>query len=209
MKFRPYKIIISLSDIFSAKPKRKPPPATARHLAHLTHPHLMTSATATTTTTSPFYAAAPSPRTAAPPPLLRHRFSLRPSLTRPSRFPSLGVALKSSSVADDVHSPSSSSSSSSSSLESDDPEMEELKLKAEKVGSRIRVTAPLKVYHVPKVPEVELTGKEGVVKQFVGLWKGKRISANLPYKVQFEVEVEGRGAVRVSAHLKEDEFEFI
>ncbi|KAL9260215.1 Ferredoxin-thioredoxin reductase subunit A2, chloroplastic-like protein [Drosera capensis] len=155
----------------------------------------MTSATATTTTTSPFYAAAPSPRTAAPPPLLRRRFSL----TRPSRFPSLGVALKSSSVADDVHSPSPSSS--------DDPEMEELKLKAEKVGARIRVTAPLKVYHVPKVPEVELTGKEGVVKQFVGLWKGKRISANLPYKVEFEVEVEGRGVVRVSAHLKEDEFE--
>ncbi|KAL9258136.1 Ferredoxin-thioredoxin reductase subunit A2, chloroplastic-like protein [Drosera capensis] len=167
----------------------------------------MTSTTSAAAATSPFYAGAPSPRTAAPPPLLRRRFSLRPSLTRPSRFPSLGVALKSSSVADDVHSPSSSSSSSE--LESDDPEMEELKLKAEKVGSRIRVTAPLKVYHVPKVPEVELTGKEGVVKQFVGLWKGKRISANLPYKVEFEVEVEGRGALRVSAHLKEDEFEFI
>lgn len=77
------------------------------------------------------------------------------------------------------------------------------------VGSRIRVTAPLKVYHVPKVPEIEITGLEGVIKQYVGLWKGKRISANLPYKVEFVTEIPGRGPVKFFAHLKEDEFELI
>ncbi|XP_028793534.1 uncharacterized protein LOC114749208 [Neltuma alba] len=77
------------------------------------------------------------------------------------------------------------------------------------VGSRVRVTAPLKVYHVPKVPELEITGLEGEIKQYVGLWKGKRISANLPYKVEFVTEIPGRGPVKFFAHLKEDEFEFI
>lgn len=78
-----------------------------------------------------------------------------------------------------------------------------------KIGARVRVKVPLKVYHVPRVPEVDITGMEGELKQYVGLWKGKRISANLPYKVQFVVDVEGRGAVKFFAHLKEDEFEYI
>uniref|UniRef100_A0A7N0UH77 Ferredoxin thioredoxin reductase alpha chain domain-containing protein n=1 Tax=Kalanchoe fedtschenkoi TaxID=63787 RepID=A0A7N0UH77_KALFE len=78
-----------------------------------------------------------------------------------------------------------------------------------KVGSRVRVKVPLKVYHVPKVAEVDLTGKEGVIKQYVGVWKGKRISANLPYKVEFQAEVPERGVVKFSAHLREDEFEVI
>ena len=68
---------------------------------------------------------------------------------------------------------------------------------------------PLKVYHVPRIPEVDLTGMEGVIKQYVGLWNGKRISANLPYKVQFIEEIEGRGPVKFFAHLKEDELEFL
>lgn len=68
---------------------------------------------------------------------------------------------------------------------------------------------PLKVHHVPRVPEVDLSGKEGVLKHYVGVWKGKRISANLPYKVEFFIEVEGRGPVKFFAHLKEDEFEYI
>lgn len=78
-----------------------------------------------------------------------------------------------------------------------------------KVGSRVRVTAPLKVYHVNRVPEVDLEGMEGKLKDYVAVWKGKRISANLPYKVEFFKEIEGRGPVKFVAHLKEDEFDFI
>lgn len=77
------------------------------------------------------------------------------------------------------------------------------------VGARVRVTAPLKVYHVVRVPEVELMGMEGLIKDYVAVWKGKRISANLPYKVQFVKEIEGRGPVKFFTHLKEDEFEFL
>ncbi|KAJ4961568.1 hypothetical protein NE237_021478 [Protea cynaroides] len=78
-----------------------------------------------------------------------------------------------------------------------------------KIGARVRVKAPLKVYHVPKVPEFDLTGMEGELKLYVGLWKGKRISANLPFKVEFVTEIEGRGIVKFFAHLKEDEFDYV
>ncbi|OWM72629.1 ferredoxin-thioredoxin reductase, variable chain-like [Punica granatum] len=78
-----------------------------------------------------------------------------------------------------------------------------------RIGARVRVTAPVKVYHVPRVPEVDLTGMEGVLKQNVAIWKGKRVSANLPLKVEFVKDIEGRGPVKFFAHLKEDEFEFI
>ncbi|XWS39640.1 hypothetical protein CRYUN_Cryun18bG0072300 [Craigia yunnanensis] len=78
-----------------------------------------------------------------------------------------------------------------------------------KIGARVMVKVPLKVYHVPRVPELDLTGMEGVIKQYVGLWKGKRISANLPYKVEFIEEIEGRRPVKFFAHLKEDELEFL
>lgn len=80
-----------------------------------------------------------------------------------------------------------------------------------KVGSKVRVTVPLKVYHVPKVPELDLEGRIGTLKQYVAVYKGKQISANLPYKVDFVVDdLEGRSApVKFSAHLKEDEFEFL
>ena len=78
-----------------------------------------------------------------------------------------------------------------------------------KIGSRVRVSVPLKVYHVPRVPEIDLTGMEGVLKQYVAVWKGKRISVNLPYKIEFVKEIEGRGNVKFFAHLKEDEFEFV
>lgn len=81
---------------------------------------------------------------------------------------------------------------------------------AEKVGRRVRVKVPLRVYHVPKAPGLDLMGTEGTIKQYVGLWKGKRISANLPFKVEFHVAVEGQPSpVRLFAHLKEDEFEYL
>lgn len=78
-----------------------------------------------------------------------------------------------------------------------------------RIGARVRVKVPLKVYHVPRVPEIGLMGLEGVLKQYVAIWKGKRISANLPFKVEFIKDIEGRGPVKFSAHLKEDEFDFI
>ncbi|KAH7571210.1 hypothetical protein JRO89_XS05G0267600 [Xanthoceras sorbifolium] len=78
-----------------------------------------------------------------------------------------------------------------------------------KIGSRIKVKVPLKVYHVPRVEEVDLTGMEGVLKKYVANWKGKRISANLPYKVEFVTQIEGRGPVKFVAHLKEDEFDYL
>lgn len=102
--------------------------------------------------------------------------------------------------------PSSSSDASSSS--GVDAEAEA----AGKVGARVRVKAPVKVYHVPKVPELELKGMEGEIKQYVGLWKGKRISANLPFRVEFVLPegVEGRpGPLKFVAHLREDELEFL
>ncbi|CAA7023435.1 unnamed protein product [Microthlaspi erraticum] len=109
------------------------------------------------------------------------------------------VAVKSADSVDAEADPSSSPSSE-----------EEIEAEAKaKVGSTVRVTAPLKVYHVNRVPEVDLEGMEGKLKDYVAVWKGKRISANLPYKVEFFKEIEGRGPVKFVAHLKEDEFEFI
>ncbi|KAK2635131.1 hypothetical protein Ddye_029923 [Dipteronia dyeriana] len=96
--------------------------------------------------------------------------------------------------------------SASAPASSDEEEEEE---EAAKIGSRIKVKVPLKVYHVPRVPEVDLTDMEGVIKQYVVNWKGKRISANLPYKVQFITQIEGRGPVKFFAHLKEDEFDYL
>ncbi|CAA6673383.1 unnamed protein product [Spirodela intermedia] len=81
------------------------------------------------------------------------------------------------------------------------------------VGARVRVTAPVKVYHIQKVPDLDLMGMEGVIKQYAGLWKGKRISANLPFKVEFVFPdgIQGRrpGPLKFFAHLKDDEFEFL
>ncbi|OIV94180.1 hypothetical protein TanjilG_04107 [Lupinus angustifolius] len=85
----------------------------------------------------------------------------------------------------------------------DDQEQEE-----SKIGARVKVKVPLKVYHIPKVAEFDLTGLEGEIKQYVALWKGKRISANFPYKVQFLTDIQGR-PVKFFAHLKEDEFHYL
>lgn len=78
-----------------------------------------------------------------------------------------------------------------------------------KIGAKVWVKVPLKVYHVPRVPKVDLIGMEGVLKQYVAVFKGKKISANLPYKVEFVSQVEGRGSVKFFAHLKEDEFDYL
>ncbi|KAL5215181.1 hypothetical protein ABZP36_004333 [Zizania latifolia] len=79
---------------------------------------------------------------------------------------------------------------------------------APKIGKRVRITALVRVHHVPKAPDLDLRGMEGVVKQYVGVWKGRRITANLPLKVEFELRVDGQDKpVRFFAHLREDEFE--
>jgi hypothetical protein len=81
---------------------------------------------------------------------------------------------------------------------------------APKIGRRVRVTAPLRVYHVLKAPDLDIQGMEGVVKQYVCVCKGKRITANLPFKVEFQLAVEGQPKpVRFFTHLREDEFEFV
>ncbi|KAM0834585.1 hypothetical protein ACQ4PT_063500 [Festuca glaucescens] len=81
---------------------------------------------------------------------------------------------------------------------------------APKIGKRVRVTAPLRVYHVVKAPDLDIQGLEGVIKQYVGVWKGKRITANFPFKVEFQVTVETQPKpVKLFVHLREDEFEYI
>lgn len=81
---------------------------------------------------------------------------------------------------------------------------------ANKVGKRVRVTAPVRVHHVAKAPGLDLRGMEGVVKQYVGVWKGKRITANLPFKVEFELKLDGQDKpVRFIAHLRERELEIV
>ncbi|KAL2649905.1 hypothetical protein R1flu_018033 [Riccia fluitans] len=77
-----------------------------------------------------------------------------------------------------------------------------------KPGSKIRVTVSVPVYHVMKLPNLNLKGMEGEVKDYVVEWKGKTISATLPYKVHFVQEVDGK-AVKFFAHLRDDEFEVI
>ncbi|KAK4414480.1 Ferredoxin-thioredoxin reductase, variable chain [Sesamum alatum] len=99
----------------------------------------------------------------------------------------------------------------SSTLDHDSVSDEGLKAES-RIGARVRVKEPVKVYHVAKVPELDLTGKIGVLKQYVGVHNGKKISANLPYKVEFVAdEVLGRDGkpVKFTAHLREDEFEFL
>ncbi|KAF9587196.1 hypothetical protein IFM89_039585 [Coptis chinensis] len=91
-------------------------------------------------------------------------------------------------------------------LKADSPSEAAANSEESKIGARVRVKVPLKVYHVPKVPELDLSGMEGELKQYVGFWKGKHISANLPFKVQFFAQVPDRdGPVKFLAHLKEDE----
>ncbi|KAJ6719971.1 FERREDOXIN-THIOREDOXIN REDUCTASE VARIABLE CHAIN [Salix viminalis] len=75
-----------------------------------------------------------------------------------------------------------------------------------KIGAKVRVKVPVKVYHVARVAEeLDLCGLEGEVKQYVNQWKGRRVSANLPYKIQFVLS----GGVKFFAHLREDELEFL
>jgi hypothetical protein len=74
----------------------------------------------------------------------------------------------------------------------------------------VKVIKPLKVYHVPKTPQgFELLGREGTVVSNEALYKGKVLSPNDPFKVQFNfTDAEGKEK-KVLAHLSDDELELI
>lgn len=76
-------------------------------------------------------------------------------------------------------------------------------------GARVKVTQPITVHHVGKFKSgLNLQGMSGKVIGDVRQYEGKELSANLPWKVEFEVENEG-GTVKVVAHLNEDEIEVV
>lgn len=80
------------------------------------------------------------------------------------------------------------------------------------VGDAVRVVESVVVYHVPKKNQgVDLKGMEGQVVSDARQYKGKEISANLPWKVQFEMEAEepGKKNTKFFAHLEEHEMERI
>ena len=68
-------------------------------------------------------------------------------------------------------------------------------------GTRVRVTAELTVFHVPKHPQLQLQGLEGEVVENVVNYKGAKISANLPYRVQFIRPQEGKKDLKFFSHL--------
>lgn len=71
-----------------------------------------------------------------------------------------------------------------------------------KEGAKVRVTAPIEVYHVGKFKDgLKLQGLEGTVVQNVTQYNGIELSANLPWKVQFEVPAGDGKPVKVLAHL--------
>jgi WD repeat-containing protein 35 len=71
-------------------------------------------------------------------------------------------------------------------------------------GTKIKVKGSLKVYHVPKNPELDIDGLEGEVKEVVTTFKGKPVSATFPYKVQLVTK--GEESRKFFVHLKDDEF---
>lgn len=69
-------------------------------------------------------------------------------------------------------------------------------------GDKVKVCQSAIVFHVPKTPEVDLQSWEGEVADVLYEFKGKPISANLPYKVKFQ-----KDGKPFFAHLREDEIE--
>eukprot|EP01025_Chloroclados_australasicus_P003446 TRINITY_DN10813_c0_g1_i1.p2 TRINITY_DN10813_c0_g1~~TRINITY_DN10813_c0_g1_i1.p2 ORF type:complete len:145 (+),score=19.02 TRINITY_DN10813_c0_g1_i1:171-605(+) len=74
-------------------------------------------------------------------------------------------------------------------------------------GAKVKVTSDLKVYHVPGFKSgIDLQGKEGEVVQNVTEYQGVELSPNYPWKVQFEVEKNGK-MKSFFCHLDEDELQ--
>lgn len=76
-------------------------------------------------------------------------------------------------------------------------------------GAKVRVSKSIQVFHVGKFKDgLDLKGRVGTIVQDVSVYEGKELSATLPYKVEFSVE-DGDKAVKVLAHLEEDELEAV
>ena len=60
-------------------------------------------------------------------------------------------------------------------------------------GTRVRVKQSIMVYHAPKRKEgLDLEGMEGEVLAYVDDYKGKKLSSNLPVKVRFLLDNDGK-----------------
>ncbi|PNH02746.1 Ferredoxin-thioredoxin reductase, variable chain [Tetrabaena socialis] len=74
-------------------------------------------------------------------------------------------------------------------------------------GQKVKVVSSVKIYHAPKHPAgIDLNGMEGTLVKDVTHFKGKVLSANLPFKVEFVIPGETK-PVKFLAHLGEDELQ--
>ncbi|KAF8061346.1 Ferredoxin-thioredoxin reductase [Scenedesmus sp. PABB004] len=72
-------------------------------------------------------------------------------------------------------------------------------------GARVKVVKPVMVFHAPKHADgLQLEGMTGVIKKDVTEYKGKTLSANLPFQVVFDVERDGKPA-KLLCHLEAEE----
>jgi hypothetical protein len=81
-------------------------------------------------------------------------------------------------------------------------------------GATVRVTKPVRVFHPPKAPAdgLSLEGMTGKVVKHAAVHKdGRVLSANLPYKVAFEMPPPAGSdkPVKFQAHLEESEIEVV
>ena len=72
-----------------------------------------------------------------------------------------------------------------------------------KIGDRVRVKESVIIYHHPehRSQGFDIKGSEGEIVQIATEWKGKPISANLPFVVKF--------SKKFKAHLRDNELEII
>eukprot|EP00798_Chlamydomonas_sp_ICE-L_P009792 gene9792-7681_t len=74
-------------------------------------------------------------------------------------------------------------------------------------GSKVKVNAPLIVWHVPKHPEgLQLEGLVGEVEKDASQYKGKVLSPLHPIVVKYVKNFDGKD-VKFKVHLGEDEME--
>ncbi|KAL6745569.1 ferredoxin thioredoxin reductase, variable chain [Haematococcus lacustris] len=72
-------------------------------------------------------------------------------------------------------------------------------------GSRVKVTKPITVYHIPKHSAgVNIEGMEGEVVKNAANYKGKVLSPNLPVVVKFVTKI-GDVDAKFNVHLAEEE----
>ncbi|GIL76683.1 hypothetical protein Vretimale_8776 [Volvox reticuliferus] len=75
------------------------------------------------------------------------------------------------------------------------------------VGQKVKVVSSIKVYHAPKHPEgIDLNGMEGTLIKDVTHYKGKILSANFPFEVEFHLPSNEK-PTKFKVHLGEDEIQ--